>query len=283
MIRLNQLSGTSPAFPWALLAVMVGIAALTAGCGPSATGDLEAVSEPASDAAVESPAGTAPLAETTEAAPASEPVAAPASAPKQPPKAVAQTPKPAPASAPAPVPVVETVTVPEGTILSVVFDGELSSETSMVEDPFTVRVVSPVDVEGTAAIAEGDTISGRVVQAISTKKIGGAARLDLEFNELRLSSGTSVPFSAVFLAEGKKQTKKDAATIGGATVGGAILGRVIGHQKDEDAKGTTIGAAVGAAVGTAIAARNETDPVVLATGTIVEIRLDAPVVIERSR
>ena len=175
------------------------------------------------------------------------------------------------------------MTVPEGTILSVVFDGELSSETSMVEDPFTVRVVSPVDVEGTAAIAEGDTISGRVVQAISTKKIGGAARLDLEFNELRLSSGTSVPFSAVFLAEGKKQTKKDAATIGGATVGGAILGRVIGHQKDEDAKGTTIGAAVGAAVGTAIAARNETDPVVLATGTIVEIRLDAPVVIERSR
>jgi hypothetical protein len=101
--------------------------------------------------------------------------------------------------------------------------------------------------------------------------------LQVEFTALELASGAQLPIGASFRGEGKGQTKKDAATIGGATAGGALLGRVIGHQSDNDADGTTIGAIVGAAVGTAIAATNEKEEVVIPAGTVLSIELDGPV------
>lgn len=275
-------------FSGTALALVVCAALALLGCGSNAPGDVEAMSEQAKEVAAESPAGTQPSATGPESAVPPEPSPAPAPAPVAPaptkkapaPKA---TPATAPAPQPAPEPIVETLTVPAGTVLSVVFDSEISSETSLAGDPFSVRVVAPVSIDGRTAIAEGDTISGEVLEAVSTKKIGGTARLDLEFNELRTASGAAYPVSAVFLAEGKKQTKKDAATIGGAAAGGALLGRIIGHQKDKDTEGTAIGAVVGAAVGTAIAATNETDPVTFVPGTVVDIRLDESVIIKRPR
>jgi hypothetical protein len=170
----------------------------------------------------------------------------------------------------------ETRIVPAGTMLAVEFLDGVSSETSTAGDRFRARVVDDVSVDGRVAIAAGDEVVGSVLEAVPSKKIGGKATLRLAFESLETSTGDSIPVSATFVEEGRKQAGKDAATIGGATAGGALLGRIIGHQKDEDARGTTIGAVVGAAVGTAIAATNEGDPVSIASGTVVGIRLDGP-------
>lgn len=170
-----------------------------------------------------------------------------------------------------------TVTVPSDTIVTIEFVDTVSSDTSAAGDRFSTRVVEPVSIDGRPVIRAGDEIVGEVVATVPSKKIGGKASLELEFQTLRLSTGEEVPISAVFIEEGEKQTRKDATTIGGATAGGAVLGRIIGHQSDEDARGTSIGALVGAAVGTAIAAKNENDPVVLPEGTVLDLRLDAPV------
>jgi hypothetical protein len=127
-------------------------------------------------------------------------------------------------------------------------------------------------LNGRVAIAAGSTITGRVVAVQPAAKLGGRAQLNLEFATLRDASGRESPIAASFHGQGKSQTKKDAATIGGAAVGGAILGRAIG----KDRKATVLGALVGGAIGTGIAAKNGREEVTLPEGIAIEIHLDSP-------
>jgi Zn-dependent protease with chaperone function len=163
------------------------------------------------------------------------------------------------------------MTVPSGTVLIISFQQTLSSANSQPGDSFTARVVEPVSLNGRVAIAAGSTISGRVVDVQSSKRFG-RAQLNLEFTSLQVASGRESPISASFHGQGESQTKKDAATIGGAAAAGAVVGRAIG----KDSESTVLGAVVGGAIGTGIAARNRGQDVTLPEGIAVEIRLDAP-------
>jgi beta-barrel assembly-enhancing protease len=162
--------------------------------------------------------------------------------------------------------------VPSGTVLAVEFQQTLSSANSQAGDLFTARVLEPVLVDGRVAIATGSIVSGRVVNALPAKKIGGKAQLNLEFTSLRIASGDNSPISASFRGQAKSQTTKDAATIGGAAAGGAVVGRAIG----KDTRGTVLGAVVGGAIGTGIAASNKGQEVTLPEGMSIEIQLDSP-------
>ncbi len=206
------------------------------------------------------------------------PAATPTPAPKPAQKPAAKPVAKAPAPTQAPVPVRTTrLTVPAFTQVDVEFVDALSSESSQVGDSFTARLAQDVVVEGQVAIPAGSVVSGQVVEVVPTKKIGGQARLALQFNTLRLPSGDTSPFHASFAGEGKKQTTKDAATIGGSAAGGALLGRVLSKDRK---RGTAVGAVVGAAVGTAVAAGNEGDPVNIDAGIILPITIqDAMVVV----
>ncbi len=217
------------------------------------------------------------------------PVEAPAAAEKIPaapkkavvPKAATPPPTAAPADETPAAPVVTftDLTIPAGTTLSVQFLDTISSATSVVGDRFNVLLVNPVMIGDRTAVAEGAVVEGNVLEVVSVKKIGGSARMDLDFTALRLNSGTVLPISAVFSGVGPASKKKDAATIGGSAAGGAILGRIIGHKKGDESGGTAIGAVVGGAVGTAIAANNKDTPVVIEQGTVVDLVLDAPVTV----
>jgi hypothetical protein len=167
--------------------------------------------------------------------------------------------------------------VPSGTLMSVEFNERLSSDESQAGQRFTARVIDPVTVDGRTAIAVGSVVQGKVVEVVPSKRIGGKARLSLDFDSVRVGSRDEVPIEASLHSQAKGQTKKDAATIGGATAGGAILGRIIGHQRDQDADGTAVGAVVGAAIGTAIAASNQGEAATIPAGATVTIRLDTPV------
>jgi hypothetical protein len=180
-----------------------------------------------------------------------------------------------PAAAPAePEPEPLIVTVPEGTEMPVMFLDGVSSAASMPGDSFRVRVTEDIVQDEIPVIPAGSVITGTVLEAVSLKKIGGQAKLTLEFNRLELTSGRTVLVDATFATEGKSETKKDAATIGGATAGGALLGRII--KKDKKGKGALIGAIVGAAAGTAIAAKTEGEEVELPTGTELMLVLNKP-------
>jgi hypothetical protein len=164
-----------------------------------------------------------------------------------------------------------TLVIPAGTTLDVAFIDAVSSAESQIGDPVRVRVVSDIMQDDIAVIPAGSVVSGTVIEAKSLKKIGGRARVDVEFTTLELTSGRTAAIHTTFSERGKSETKKDAATIGGATAGGALLGRMI--KDDDKSKGTLIGALVGAAAGTAIAAKTDGEEVLITAGTRIKLEL----------
>lgn len=185
-------------------------------------------------------------------------------------------PAPAPERWEEPAPVRRrTVTVPASQALEVELLRGASTATSQIGDAVTGRLARDVYAGGGLAIPAGTRVYGQVTDVKSLRKVGGRARLAVEFTELELPDGPFVPISAAWMAEGRGETKRDAATIAGSAVGGAILGKVL----DGDDEATAIGAAVGAAVGTAVAVKTKGQEVELPAGHSFELTLDGPVTI----
>lgn len=165
--------------------------------------------------------------------------------------------------------------MPAGTHLEVAFRDGLSSTTSQVGDRFRTSVVSDVRHDRIVVIPAGSVVTGRVTEVQSTQKIGGRAKLALDFESLEFPDGESVPIDATFAEVGRSETKRDAVAIGGGAAAGALAGRLLGGKSK--GKRTTLGAIVGAAVGTAIAASTEGEEIEIEPGTVVELRLERPV------
>lgn len=208
--------------------------------------------------------------------PAKEP-AEPAPAAEPEPEPALEEPLPAEPEEPeAPAPEIAEIdlTVPAGTVLDAEFTERLASDTSSAGETFRVRVVQDVMADGEVAIPAGSEILGEVTDVVRLRKVGGQAKLALRFTDLVLPSGATVPIEASFVQQGRSETGKDAATIGGGAAAGAILGRVIG--KGNRSKASVIGAIIGAAAGAAIASKTPGEEVVIPAGTVVSLRLDEP-------
>ncbi|HEX9669298.1 MAG TPA: glycine zipper domain-containing protein [Thermoanaerobaculia bacterium] len=170
-----------------------------------------------------------------------------------------------------------SVTVPAGTTLEVELLETVSSQTSQVGDSVRARVSGSVHEDGVNAIPAGSEVIGVVSDAQALRRVGGRARLAIDFTELVLPSGQTVPISASYSQIGKSETAKDAATIGA----GAAAGGILGKQIEKDRRGTVIGAIVGAAAGTAIAAKTKGRQVTLPAGTSLSVSLQDSVTVRR--
>jgi hypothetical protein len=265
----------------ALLALGAGLAVLT-GCGRSDEADSVA-SRP------EPTQGDVPLAEREQALAEREaeldareaelareqgrPVeAAPPPAAKPNPSMAAETPPEQSSEPPAPAPAPIPVTLATGTLVTVEFQQKLSSHESTEGQEFSVRVAEPVSVAEGVAIPTGSVVAGRVTEAKPAKKIGGSARLAVEFVSVRLPSGETLPFAAAFSSKGKSSTGKDVGIIVGAAAGGAILGNQV-----LDDNGSATGALIGAAAGAIATSQTRAKPVVIEAGTLTNLELTAPI------
>jgi type IV secretory pathway VirB10-like protein len=209
--------------------------------------------------------------ETEEVAPAPEVEPAPEPEP-EPVREEREEPRPAPAP---------PVTVEAGTVFSVELLETLSSESTEVGETFRARVAGDVRQDGRTVIPAGSEVVGEVTEVVPLRKVGGRAKLAVRFTDLVLPNGTSVPVDASFVEQGKSETGRDAATIGGAAAGGAILGRVL--NKKDRSRGAVIGAILGAAVGTAVASRTPGEEINIFEGSVVDLKLDRPVEIRPRR
>jgi hypothetical protein len=192
--------------------------------------------------------------------------AAPPSPAMQPDQAAATAIPPEPAPDPIPV------TLATGTLVTVEFQQKLSSHESTEGQEFSVRVAEPVRVAEGIAIPAGSVVAGRVTEAKPAKKIGGSARLAVEFVSVRLPSGETLPFSAAFSSKGKSSTGKDVGIIAGAAAGGAILGNQV-----LDDNGSATGALIGAAAGAIATSQTRAKPVVIEAGTLTNLELIEPI------
>lgn len=173
------------------------------------------------------------------------------------------------------VPEPVTVTLPASTLIVVETNQLLSSHSSEVGMSFSTRVSQDVAAEGHVVIPAGSQIFGRVIEAQAADKIGGRAKLALEFHTLGLDDGRRIELHAQFAEAGKSQRGKDAAIIGGATVGGVILGEAI-----DKGEGGIIGGVVGGIAGAVAAKKTKGKPVEVPAGTALTLQLTQPISIE---
>jgi hypothetical protein len=172
-----------------------------------------------------------------------------------------------------PPPQFDELVVPASSVIGLRVETPISTERAHVEDRVNGRVTRDVMADGRVAIPAGAQAIGSVTLVERGGKIKERARLGVRFHTLVLADGTELPISTeAIYREGEPPAGESTRKIGGAAVGGAILGALIGGKK-----GAIVGATTGAAGGTAVVMAGDRNAATLPTGTIVTVRLAAPV------
>ncbi|HVL69011.1 MAG TPA: TrbI/VirB10 family protein [Vicinamibacterales bacterium] len=227
----------------------------------------------AASAATAAPAAIAASAEPLAAAPVD--AALPAASYERAPEPAATEPE----IPGAPERVFEEIVVPVSSVIGLEVERTITSEQAVVEDRVEARVSRDVYAGGRLAIPAGSRVIGHVTLVERGGKMKDRARLGVRFHTLVLADGRQMPLrTETIYREGDSPGAESSRKIGGAAIGGAVLGGILGGGK-----GAATGAAVGAAGGTAAVMAGGRNPATLASGSIVNVRLSAPVAVEVER
>ena len=222
-------------------------------------------------------AAAAPAPQTPAPARNTEP-APPVEAPSPEPPAVAEAAPPAPVEPvakpqAAKVSISETFTIPADSVIGLELEQTVSSETAQLEDRVDARVTRDVKVDGTIVIPAGSRVRGAVTRVENGGRFKDRGRIEIRFHTLVLADGDTQPITTdALFREGDNVGRKASARIGASAAGGAIIGAIFGGEK-----GAAIGAAAGAGAGSAVTATQKPSEARFRAGSVVTVRLTAPV------
>jgi hypothetical protein len=175
---------------------------------------------------------------------------------------------PPPAMEPA-APKEESITVPEGTPLSVRLASSISSGTATDGSEFEGTLAAPLRVRGVQVAPRGASVTGRVSSAVSSGRLNRPAELALKLTSLKLANGRSVAIStSTWSQKATSHKKRNAEMIGGGAGVGALIGAIAGRGK-----GAAIGGLIGGGAGTAGAAVTGKKEIVLPSETLLRFTL----------
>jgi hypothetical protein len=146
------------------------------------------------------------------------------------------------AQQPAPPPIPASLTIPQGTYITVRVNQLLSSDKNQPGDAFSATLVDPIVVNGIVVAEPGETVGGRVAM-VEKHGVGHPAKLGVQITTLTLVDGQQVNV-ATQLTSRKGGTTPGGAEAG-AIVGTTALGAAIGAAADWG-RGAAIGAGAGA-------------------------------------
>lgn len=165
-----------------------------------------------------------------------------------------------------------SITVPEGTVLTVRLGETLGSKISQPGQTFSATTAQAVKVGEATVIPAGSPVSGTVVDAKPLGRFKGGARLQIRLDTVTVN-GKDYDIETATVARAQKgKGKRSAAMIGGGAGAGAVIGALAGGGS-----GAAIGAAVGAGAGTAGAAFTGNKNIVLPAESAVSFNLLKPV------
>ena len=164
--------------------------------------------------------------------------------------------------------------IPVGTEFDVRLQNPLSSKTNEVEDRFeSTTLVDLTDDRGRVLVPAGSTMRGVVSSVKRASRLERTGSMTVAFDRVTIN-GRSYPMRAtVTQALESEGIKGEAGKIGVGAGAGAILGAIIGG-----AKGALAGILIGG--GGTIAATEGKD-VELPVGTVLRVRVDAPLSLTR--
>jgi hypothetical protein len=173
----------------------------------------------------------------------------------------------------------DEVVVGADSVLGVMLDSTVSSETARVEDPVEAHVSRDVRVGSVVAIPSGTRALGIVTQVERGGRMKNRARIGIRFHTLVLADGSraTIQTDAIF-REGDSPGQEAAGKMGAAAAGGAILGAILGGGK-----GAAIGGSIGAAGGAAAVMNSDRNAAALKAGTSLTVRLLRPVTVVVAR
>jgi hypothetical protein len=215
---------------------------------------------------------TAPPARMAEPAPAVE---MPSPEPPVVAEAVAAPPAEPATRSQAQVTVADTFVIPADSVIGLELEHSISSETAQLEDRVDARVTRDVKIDGTTVIPAGSRVRGAVTRVENGGRFKERGRIEIRFHTLVLADGDTQSIATdTLFREGENVGRKTGARIGASAAGGAIIGAIFGGEK-----GAAIGAAAGAGAGTAATAAQKPSEARFRAGSVVTVRLTAPVAI----
>jgi len=138
------------------------------------------------------------------------------------------------------------LTLPAGTWVSVHADQLISSDRNQPGDEFSVTLAQPLVANGFVVARRGQTMSGRVAEAVKAGRVKGTSRLGLELTDVTLADGQVMRMQTQLVRHsGGTSQGSDATVIGTATATGAAVGAAA-----DGGFGAGVGAAAGAAAST---------------------------------
>ena len=178
-----------------------------------------------------------------------------------------------------PEPEIEEVIVPASAVIGLEIETTVSSERAQVEDRVDARITRDVFAGRRLALPAGSRVIGAVTLVDRGGKVKERARLGVRFHTVVLANGRQVPLrTEPIYREGESPAADSSRKIGGAAIGGAVLGAIFGGGK-----GAIAGATVGAAGGTAAVMRGGRNAAVLSGGSVLTVKLAAPVSLDLER
>jgi hypothetical protein len=159
--------------------------------------------------------------------------------------------------------------VPVGTELDVRLQTPLDSATAQVEDRFEATTVVELQRGDTVLIPAGSVMRGFVSSVSKATRVERKGSLTLRFSQITINGATYPVRATVMQALESEGLKGEAGRIGAGAGVGAIIGGILGGFR-----GALAGILIGG--GGTVAATTGTD-VKLAPGTILRVRIDAPV------
>ena len=175
----------------------------------------------------------------------------------------------------APPPVPPSLTMAAGTYLTVRINQMLSSDRNHEGDPFSATLTKPLVVNGVVVAEPGQTLGGRVVQAVKAGRVEGLAKLGVQLTDLALVDGQQMPIKTSLVSRtGPSSVGQDAGTIVGTTALGAAVGAAAAWGK-----GAAIGAGSGALLGIVGVLVTRGHPSILYPEQMLTFRIEEPVTI----
>jgi len=101
-----------------------------------------------------------------------------------------------------------TVTIPDGTLLELELQKNVSSKTAEVGDLVDFAVVSAVVIDDVVVIKKGASARGRVVEVKRGRSFGRAGKLDIAIQDVLATDNERIPLRASEAAEGEGSTGK---------------------------------------------------------------------------
>jgi hypothetical protein len=162
-------------------------------------------------------------------------------------------------------------TLPTGTELDVRLSSRLTSDTARVEDRFEATTLVDVRQNGRVVVPAGSVVRGVVTEVKKAGRVERKGSLTLTFDQIRIN-GRAYPIRGTMTeALEAGGYKEDAEKIGAGAAVGAVIGGLLGGVK-----GAITGILIG---GGGVVAATEGENVDLAEGTVLRMRLDAPLAV----